>query len=232
MVMTDLLAEEVPSLSDAAQRHLRVVRPKDGEAVELFDGAGRTRRYRYRAGVLAADGPVVLSPRPMRSLTLFACVTKGSRWDWTLEKATELGVTRIVPVLSARTIVRLAEDERDAKRARWQRIAEEAAAQSDAAWVPEVAAPVDFAASLPLVKAVRCFAGALTEPPPQPLAKALASVEADAALAVFIGPEGDFTPEELSALLAVATPVSLGDRVLRSETAAIFALSVLRGNMV
>ncbi len=229
---SDELAHDRPKLSREARNHLKVLRPRDGEEIELFDGRGARRVFTFdRSGnALVAAGDILRAPPRPFGVTLFACVTKGSRWDWTIEKATELGVARIVPVLSARTIVRIAPDERAAKRARWLRIAEEAARQSDAAWLPEIAEPVNFAASLELVRQTRCFVGALTTPPPPPL---LAAVQAagdfspDRPPALYVGPEGDFTPEELAALLEIATPTSFGPTILRAETAAIFGVSVL-----
>lgn len=228
LVPSEELTSPRPQLPAEEQRHLKVLRPKDGEPIELFDGHGCLRRFRYVAAErgLVPEGELVSLPRPAQRLTLFACVTKGSRWDWTIEKATELGVTRIVPVLSERTIVRLAKDERAAKRERWQRIAEDAARQSDAVWLPEVCAPVDFSESLPLVRETTCFVGALTNPPPAPILAAVKECPADD-VAVYVGPEGDFTPEELATLLKIATPVSFGPTVLRAETAAIFGVSVL-----
>ena len=155
-VETKELESDSPALSTAAAKHLRVLRPRDGEEIELFDGAGRSRVCAIVNGVLRPVGGVSVSQRPA-PLTLFACVTKGSRWDWTVEKATELGATRIVPVISERTIVRIPKDERAAKRERWMRVAEDAARQSDAKWLPEIIAPVDFIESLPLARdAVLC----------------------------------------------------------------------------
>ena len=150
--------------------------------------------------------------------------------EWTIEKAVELGATRIVPVISDRCIVRLPPAERAAKADRWRRIAADAARQSDAVWLPEVLAAVDFPEALDLVKSCgRVFAGALCKPPPPPIWNEVASVadRAVPSLGIFVGPEGDFTPEELHALLEVATPVSFGPTILRAETAAIFGLSVL-----
>ena len=98
-----LESDQVVLPSDAAH-HLKVVRPKPGETIELFDGAGRSRLYCCGASAtvpLAAAGDLVVTPPSTFQVTLFACVTKGSRWDWTIEKTTELGVTRIVPVISA-----------------------------------------------------------------------------------------------------------------------------------
>ena len=238
LVESDQLDAESPVLSKDAANHLKVLRLRDEENVELFDGKGRFRTFSYRAdrglspmdgGLSPVDEKASEAPRPAAELTLFACVTKGSRWDWTIEKATELGVTRIVPVISERTIVRLAPSDYEAKRERWQRVAEDAARQSDARWLPEIHAPVTFAESLPLVRETTCFVGALTMPPPKTIGEALAAVAGRGAhFSVFVGPEGDFAPGELKALLEVATPVSFGSTILRAETAAIYGVSVLK----
>jgi len=234
LVETAALGQEAPQLAPEAVRHMKVWRLKDGEEVELFDGRGRTRLYRYRADArrLVAAGEIRFFAPTALNLVLFACVTKGSRWDWTLEKATELGVSRIVPVVSERTIVRIPPAERAAKQARWRRIVEDAARQSGAVWLPEITEPIDFPAVFPLVEATQCFVGALTEPPPPPLLAAVRAAQDDAApgnrdLALFVGPEGDFTPEELAELLRRAAPASFGPTVLRAETAALYGLSVL-----
>ena len=242
LVPSEQLALDSPVLPKEAANHLKVLRPKDGEEIELFDGSGKSRRFSVAGSGknfrLAALSPVCASARASRTLTLFACVTKGSRWDWTIEKATELGVTRIVPVVSARTIVRIGADEREAKRARWIRIAEDAARQSDAKWIPEIHEPVSFAESLPLVRETTCFVGALTTPPPRPMVEAMRSScgrlgdaplpDSPRSFAVYVGPEGDFSPEELAALIEIATPVSFGSMILRAETAAIYGVSVLK----
>lgn len=227
-----MLGADFPLLAKENLAHLRVLRLRDGELVELFDGAGSARVFRWSAAEsrLAAEAPIrrIAAYKPF---ILFACVTKGSRWDWTIEKVTELGVTRIVPVISDRTIVRIAPDERLAKVERWRRIAIDAARQSDAMWVPEIVEPVSFAEALPLVKATTCFVGALTTPPPPPLLVArsqCAAADLQKPIATFIGPEGDFTPEELRQLLEIAIPTGFGNTILRAETAAIFAVSVLR----
>ena len=233
LVPTEQLGSDSPLLPGDAANHLRVLRPKVGEEIELFDGQGRWRRFRVKSCgrnfALAASAPAESAPRPVRDLALFACVTKGSRWDWTIEKATELGATRIVPVISARTIVRIEANERAAKRERWRRIAEDAARQSDAKWLPDVMEPVSFAESLELVRETACFAGAISNPPYPPIAEAVRSLNpVPPSLSAYVGPEGDFTPEELAALLEIAVPVSFGTTILRAETAAIYALSVLK----
>ena len=240
LVETRLLNEDAPLLPKDAARHLKVLRPRDGEEIELFDGKGKWRVYscssaQESASPLRAQSDIRTIERPDNSLTLFACVTKGSRWDWTVEKATELGVTRIVPVISERTIVRIPWSERAAKRERWLRIAEDAARQSDAKWLPEIREAVDFGDALPLVKETTCFIGALTTPPARPLAGAIEDFRRETldgkGVSVFIGPEGDFTPGELEALMEIAVPTSFGPTILRAETAAIFAVSVLASHL-
>ena len=234
LVSSEALEADQAVLPRDAAHHLKVVRPRPGEIVELFDGAGRSRPYRCgtsAAAPLSAAGEISVVPPLAIRLTLFACVTKGSRWDWTIEKATELGVTRIVPVISDRCVVRIDRSERAAKRDRWRRIAEDAARQSDAKWLPEICAAVDFRESLELVKACTCFVGALTDSPPEPLLVAvrrkLGTDVGARSFGLFVGPEGDFTPEELKSLLEIAVPTNFGPTILRAETAALFGLSVL-----
>lgn len=237
LVETELLENDSPTLPADAAKHLKVLRPKDGEEIELFDGKGRYRVFEVRGlrfdeggGLVPVSTTSNLKPPTSRTLTLFACVTKGSRWDWTIEKATELGVTRIVPVISERTIVRIPKEDRAAKRERWMRIAEDAARQSDAKWLPEILEPVDFADSLALVKETRCLVGALTNPPPRLILDELLHSSTSTShfnYSLFVGPEGDFTPDELKSLIEIATPVSFGPTILRAETAAIFGVSVL-----
>ena len=240
LVESALLDEESPVLPADAARHLKVLRPKDGEEIELFDGHGRFRVFKvqgskFKVGCLIPVSETLNFKLSTLNLTLFACITKGSRWDWTIEKATELGVTRIVPVISERTIVRIPKAERAAKRERWMRIAEDAARQSDAKWLPEICEAVDFKEALPLVRETTCFIGALTNPPSPSLLKVVSSAAAlstkHQALSTFIGPEGDFTPEELKALMEIAIPTSFGPTILRAETAAIYAVSVLAATL-
>ncbi len=232
LVSEATLQADCACLTAEAARHLKVLRPRAGEELELFDGRGHERTYTWRPEGIFAAGEVREVPAPQHELVLFACVTKGSRWDWTIEKAVELGAGKIVPVISERVIVRLPLAERAAKAERWRRIAQAAAQQSHSSWLPEVLSAVDFPEALKRVReCAHVFTGALTTPPPEPMATAIARRRAlddkPGAWGVFVGPEGDFTPAELSALLKVSTPVSFGHTVLRAETAAIFGLSVL-----
>lgn len=235
LVTTSELLAEAFTLGRDEARHLKtVLRVQPGERVILFDGQGRTRLSAVASVTkhdvsFTAAAPACEHPRPACRITLFACISKGTRMDWTIEKATELGVSRIMPILSERTIVRLDAEEGRARTLRWLRVAEEAARQCGTAWVPEITCPLPLVASLSHVtSAAPVFVAALT-PLAKPLREALAAHTTPPAQAGwFVGPEGDFTPSELTALVEAGTrPVSLGQRVLRSETACLYGLCAL-----
>lgn len=235
LVKTEELLAAALTLGRDEARHLQtVLRVKPGDCVTLFDGHGRTRTAVITAAEkrglsLASDSEVKEHAPPPCRLTLFACVSKGNRMDWTVEKAVELGVGAVVPVISDRTIVRLDAEDGLAKADRWSRVAEEAARQCGAAWLPKISSPVPFKGCLSTVSLTRpVFVAALT-PAAKPLREALAAfAETPPQAGWFVGPEGDFTPAELDALLAAgAVPVSLGQHVLRAETACLYGLCAL-----
>lgn len=229
------LASDIVRLESGHLRHLHtVLRIKPGNNVTLFDGEGATRRVEVAEVTreritFVARGPRVSHPLPAPHLTLFACVSKGVRMELTIEKGVELGANRIVPVMAERTIARLDGVKRLAKRERWAQVAAEAARQSQAVWLPEIVAPVDFADSLALVDADMALFVASLAPGATPLWDALASWRSMPRRAGwFVGPEGDFTERELQMLVdAGGKPVDLGAQILRSETACIYGLCVL-----
>jgi len=260
LVTTDILLADTCVLGKEEARHLQtVLRVKPGDKIQLFDGEGHTRlatvaSLEKNSLTLAAVEPVASHPKASCALTLFVCISKGKHMDLTIEKAVELGVARIVPVISDRTIVRIDADDREAKADRWMRIAEEAARQSGRAWLPEILTPRSFKESLSLVQQTTpTFVAALT-PDAKPLRDFLLSGTRGSGVGVqgsgkpsslipgpnsvgmptpsqagwFVGPEGDFTPDELQRLLdAGALPVSLGPLVLRAETACLYGLCAL-----
>ena len=234
LIATENLLADTCEIGREEARHLQaVLRVKPGDRIQLFDGQGRTREAAVTAVgkqglALAAVAAVVEHPHPACRLTLFACVSKGKRMDWTIEKAVELGVSEIVPVISGRTIVRVDADDADAKAGRWMRVAEEAARQCGAAWLPQVRPPVAFGDSLARVREVSPVFVAALSAEARPLREAAAAYPAPGQAGWFVGPEGDFTPDELAALLRVgAVPVSLGHHVLRAETACLYGLCAL-----
>jgi 16S rRNA (uracil1498-N3)-methyltransferase len=231
----DRLLSDAVALDRDESRHLKtVLRLREGDPLELFDGSGLTRAavvgsLAHNSMTLRPTAPARSHPPPRCALSLFACISKGRRMDWTVEKAVELSVARIVPVLSARTIVRLDAAERRDKAERWRRVALDAARQSACAWLPEIAVPVDFPAALALCQGCPPVFTAALDASAVPLRDALADFAAPpAAAGWFTGPEGDFTPEELECLKRAGSRlVSLGPTTLRAETAAIYGLCAL-----
>lgn len=214
-------------LRGASLRHLRtVLRLAAGDEVELFDGRGRAWSAVIRSvGPSSAELAVTaeLAPRsesPLR-LTLAVALPKGAKLDWVVEKSTELGVTRIVPFVSERTVA--APRDLEARAARWARLAESATAQCGRTTPPRVSAVGSFADVLALAASqdrALLFHEEARSPLP-PTGDAVASV-----LAV-TGPEGGFTAAEASAAArAGLRPASLGPRILRAETAAVAAAVV------
>ncbi len=236
-VSTDAIQQEVLTLSGEDAHHLlHVLRLQPGAEVGAFDGAGHTRLYhvveRGEATLtLEAKQPLFSSEAPAVRTVLFTCIPKGDRMDWLLEKATELGVSTIVPVISARTVVRLEGKQAEAKRARWQRIVESAARQCGAVHLPEVLTPMPFAKTTELMAQCTTLIVAALIPSARPLKPVLDTLDPTTrgqCWGWWCGPEGDFTTEEMQTILdAGAIPVTLGPLILRAETAAIYGLANL-----
>jgi 16S rRNA (uracil1498-N3)-methyltransferase len=229
-------ATTVPSLTAAEAHHcINVLRLAEADKVTLFDGKGKeasaTILHIAKERVELKLGPALSSPKLRCAITLAQAIPKGRNMDLIVQTATELGASQIVPLLSERAVVRLDEGEAIAKKEKWQSIVVEAAKQCGQNWLPQVATPIspkDFFASNP--RADLMLIGSL-----QQEAKSLKSLLAEfppekrpSSVIVFIGPEGDFTPAELGmARSSGCRALSLGPIVLRTETAAIYTLSVL-----
>jgi 16S rRNA (uracil1498-N3)-methyltransferase len=214
----------------AAGHVTRVLRLRPGAPLTLFNGLGGE----YAASLeQASRGKVTVEvgePRAIERespfpLTLAQGVSRGERMDLVVQKATELGVTRLVPVLTERSIVRLDEEQSNRKSSHWRAIAIAACEQCGRNRVPEVALPARLREFLrqPAGDSVRLLlspgAARRIEDVPRP---------ADGAT-VLIGPEGGLADEEQAdAVAAGFTEVNLGPRVLRTETAAIAALTLLQ----
>jgi len=222
-------------LGPEESRHLRtVLRARGGERVVLFDGRGGEAEAELLPGpgrgLRARVLGVAFRAPPAPRVRLFQAIPKGQALDWIIQKATELGAAEIVPVVTARVIARPEPGRAEDKRARWRKIAVEAARQCGAAWAPEVGAPAAFGAALASAGASRALMASLS-PRAAPLREVLRAGEPPGAggVAVWIGPEGDFTPEETDAAERAGVALfSLGARVLRVETAALAALSILQ----
>jgi 16S rRNA (uracil1498-N3)-methyltransferase len=170
---------------------------------------------------------------PAWRVTLFQALPKGKLFDAIVQKATELGASRIVPVRTERVVPHFDAARGESRAEHWQAVAIEAMKQCGNPWLPAVEAPatLDEALRLP-ERGALSLVGALHPEArhPREWFQEFAARERrpPASIGVWIGPEGDFSPEELAALrTAGARPVSLGPRVLRVETAAVSALAVV-----
>ncbi len=223
--------------SGELDRLRRVLRLKDGAMVNVFDGHGRSGWARFT--VDPADGVACLcrterdpgsvaAPLPV---VLFQSIPKATRMDWLVEKATELGVAEIVPLITERCVVRPTASQRGGNRlSRWRRLAQQAARQCGMDTVPKICEPLNFNTALEQV-AGRSLAGLYGSLQPDALDLRRVFEEwqgSQVVTALFIGPEGDFTPDEYGCLRAAGmTAVNLGPRILRVETAALAALCII-----
>ena len=219
------------ALPEAAAYHVaRVLRLRTGAPIIAFDGSG----HDFRCEIVAIEGDRVrvsvggrtpgLRDSPLR-ITLIQAVSRSERMDWTLQKATELGVCGIVPVLSARSVVRLEERQAERKLRHWKAIVAGACEQCGRSTVPEVRAPLELGRFL--ADAPREGQRLVLSPGGPASLAGLAS--AARRVELLIGPEGGLDDAELAAAASAGfNPVRLGPRVLRTETAGIVALAVLQ----
>ena len=209
-------------------RHLReVLRLKPGDPVSVFDGEGkefsaRVGQARREFAELELEGEIEAArPESPLRITLAVALLKGEKFDLVVQKATELGVYKIVPLITRFADIKLRDESDATKRvARWQRIALEAAKQSGRAVVPQI-------------EEVSPFASVLSPPNPcllfsEKSGYGLTQIDTDSVTAI-IGSEGGWSDEELDqARAAGAQIVTLGGRILRAETAAITATALLQ----
>jgi 16S rRNA (uracil1498-N3)-methyltransferase len=215
---------------------VNVLRLRTGDEAFVFDGAGREFRCRVET-MREREGRVRLAveqevapqrPESPLALVLAVALLKGEKFDMVVQKATELGVVRVVPVVTARADVRpRAGKDSDARVARWQRLALEAAKQSGRAVVPAVGAPVALAELLAAEsEGARLL---FTERGGRGVRAALAGETAPTALTALTGPEGGWADEELAQAQAAGWQlVTLGGRTLRAETAALTVCALLQ----
>lgn len=215
--------------------HIRnVLRMKPGEKVVVSDGQDRdwyciiaeitkdAVRLRAEAESEAAELPA--------ELVLYQGLPKGDKMEWIIQKAVELGAAAVVPVVTARSVVRL-EGKAERRRERWQRIADEAAGQCGRGILPQVAAPLTLGEAMPALSAQQAIV--LYEGGGRPLRELIAP---DCRrLSLLVGPEGGFDPAEIDRLQAAGGRcATLGRRILRCETAPVAALAaamLLTGNL-
>jgi 16S rRNA (uracil1498-N3)-methyltransferase len=217
---------------DEAKHAAQVLRVRRGDRITVFDGAGRSAPAEIldvsKSEIRLSLGEVVQRPPLRPRIHLAQAVPKGKTMDLIVQKAVELGVASIQPLITRRTVVQVEAEDADRKSSKWQRVALEACKQCGQDLLPVVEPARSFADWLP-----ECGPGlkviASLFPGARPLRDVLRSVEPPEDVTLLVGPEGDFTPEEGEVALAAGfQPASLGEIVLRAETAAFFGISALR----
>lgn len=222
---------------DEAHHAVQVLRVRKGEQVSILDGKGNEFicevQEPSKKTVQLRVAEVQRSESPVSSITLIQGIPKGKIIESIIQKATELGVARVIPLLSERVVTHLDNDSAEDKREKWQRVAIEACKQCGQRWLPKVDAPIT---TKELLERGANFDFAV-----------VGSLEKDAGhvkhffdkfvseykrvpktVGIWIGPEGDLSPGELAAIKqSGAHPITFGPLVLRSETAAIYALSII-----
>lgn len=211
----------------------RVLRLGAGDILTVLDGRGKS--YEAVIEKPAGDGIVcavrkvtVLGDAPLLKVTLVQGIPKGDKMDLIVQKGTELGVSRIIPLICQRVVVKLEGEKSGKRRERWQRIALEAAKQCRRPDVPEVCEPTEWdrvlAGLTPEVAALIPW----EEENVLSLKEVLMRNTPKQEVCVFIGPEGGFTPPEVErARERGVCPVTLGPRILRTETAGLAVLSMI-----
>jgi 16S rRNA (uracil1498-N3)-methyltransferase len=224
---------------DGGEAHhaLRVLRLKHGELVAVLDGIGNefmcTVKDCERNAVTLSVSLKNFVPAPACAITLLQAVPKGKIIENIIQKSIELGARRIVPILSERVVTQLDGEDTGHKRDKWQNVAIEAIKQCGATWLPKVEAPVTIGQFLARQEKFDVsLVGSLQKERRHPR-EVLREFETKQkrlpqSVGVWIGPEGDFTLDELQKIQnSGALPISLGNLVLRVETAAVYCLSIL-----
>ena len=225
-------------LTGTEAHHCRnVVRLDAGDKVVVFDGRGReltgeitssaSSEIRFRK-LHEAQTP------PLRcQITLGQAIPKGKNMDLIVQKAVEIGAAEIAPIISDRTVVRLDDESAASKQSKWQTVAIEAAKQCGQNWLPQVHVPQTMSQFFQRARRFDLQLIGSLQSDAVHLKKILAEYSAEhddrpASVLMLVGPEGDFTPAELSLARSYGCrPITLGPIVLRVETASIYCLSIL-----
>lgn len=207
---------------------LRVLRLEPGDLVEVFDGKGnryKTRIVEYEDGYFL-EVLEELEPETAKTLkiSLGQGILKGEKMKWVIQKATELGVDKIIPVKSSRSVPFFEGNEAKKKAERWRKIAQEAARQSNRSTVPEVCEPMDLDEFLEQAGGTKL---AFWEKAEKRLKEALEEMQPCGEVTLLVGPEGGFSDREALLINREGfTLCQLGERILRAETAALVALTL------
>lgn len=222
----------ITTIDDAQDvKHLvKVLRLGPGDQVEICDGKGKEylgtiERAEQNQVVLSLEALTQVQRELPAEITLFQGIPKGQKWEYLVQKSVEAGIHHIVPVAMVRSVSKVSEEKSDKKTDRWQKIADEAAKQAKRGVLPVFHSPLSFKEALGQQKDYDLVLIAY-ENESQTLLKDLAhQVLAAKRIAIWIGPEGGIDEKEVDALSALGTTITLGKRILRTETAPVVLLA-------
>lgn len=226
----DYLPGQIIALSDAAAHHvISVLRLKVGDAITLFRGdnfefTAHIAQIQKKQTTIEITSKTAINRESSRKIHLAQAIAKGDKMEWVIQKAVELGVTSITPLLSERSVVRLDIERLQKKHLQWQAIAIAAAEQSGRTHIPLIHTSTSIHAFVETCRAEHQWI--LSPTATQCLPEMILP---NAKIALLIGPEGGFTEQELLVAASHQThAIKLGPRILRTETAAIAALAILQ----
>ena len=225
----DYSPDAVLVLSASSAHHLiKVLRKKEGDEIEVFDGKGasclaKILSIKTSKVAVLMSGKKSFSPRQGISIHLGQALIKPDPFNLSVQKATELGVDSISPLITERSVAKINKESYDKKRQKWQVIAQGACEQCGENWLPVINDPAvlkDWSSSTRSEHKIVLYPGADVK---------ISDIDFKNSVAVAIGPEGDFSSQEIEGLVKEGyIPVSMGSRILRAETAVISALSTIR----
>ena len=215
-------------IQNSSKHLVNVLRKKEGSLIELFDGKGSSctaeiiSSQKKRVKVKLVE-EAVFQDRKGIKISLGQSLIKTEPFSFSIQKATELGVTSISPLYTERTVIKLKSNSTKSRKARWQSIATHACQQCGENWLPEIneiQRLEDWAQAVKAEHKIVLYPNAETK---------LSSLTFDDSVAIAVGPEGDFTDSEINLLTEKDfLPVKLGERVLRADTAVISVVSAIR----
>lgn len=233
-IVPELIDGDMVKLDDATARQItKVLRLREGDRICLLDGRGNLHDAQIESTAKGNTTAHILSTslcqnEPKLDFTLAICIPKGDKLELIVQKCVELGISKIVVVQSERTVTRLDGSKASEKMARWRRIAAEASEQSGRGTIPEMVGIISFSDLSEIIQKADLAIVAWEEEQETMLKQVLREKQDAGSALLIIGPEGGLSESEVElAKAAGAKSVSLGRRVLRSETAAIAACTVV-----
>ena len=224
-------------LNEAEAKHARsVLRIREGDRIIVLNGEGKeilcetqeVRNNYIKLNVIQENRIPFID----FEITLYQAITKGKTMDMIIQKATELGVNRIVPVLSDRSVPDWDKTKSDAKVEKWKTVCIESIKQCGSAWIPKLELPMKINEAIndsnnSDISLIATLQSDAKHPRIHIDSFHLEKGHKLSKIAIWVGPEGDYTPAEINTIRRSALPISLGPLVLRSETAAIYCLAIL-----